>query len=121
VYFVDFDTLSGRNVVVATEVGGELLVLDRELKKWNDYFNTVSPLYDLRVFKILLNHEADQKYQKYKELCESLRDLRPQYHGRGCDPQTLKRRVSGAYLEEYCRIDKDKIASKQCNPLCMCR
>jgi len=78
-YIVDFDTSRGRSVVVAAEVDGDLLVLDREPKKWSDYFSKVSPLYDLRVFKVQRGHV------------------------------------------EFCRIDKDKIAGNQCNPLYMCR
>jgi len=83
VYIVDFDTSTGRNVVVAVEVDGDLFVLDREPKKWSDFFSNVSPLYDLRVFKVL--REKDHTYL------------------------------------EYCRIDRDRIIGKQCNPLYMCR
>jgi len=90
VYIVDFDTSSGRNVVVATEVGGELLVLDREPKKWNYYFSTVSPPYDLRVFKILLKHDTEQAYKKLSELFSN---LRPHYYESQYDRQSLKRQA----------------------------
>jgi len=63
VYIIDFDTSTGKRVAVAVEVNGDVLVLDREPKKWSGFFSYVSPLYDLRVFKIL--REKDDVHLEY--------------------------------------------------------
>jgi len=52
VYVIDFDTPAGKKVVAAAEVNGELYVVDREPRLWHEYFGNVTPLYDLRVFKV---------------------------------------------------------------------
>jgi len=63
VYIIDFDTSTGKRVAVAVEVNGDVLVLDREPKKWSGFFSDVGPLYDLRVFKIL--REKDDVHLEY--------------------------------------------------------